>query len=145
MSGPSSLRSFMAPVNTQGENTAVGTTPNIEMTLLAKEQQAWQDANDLVKALEEANCKHEELVNKRRDAQAAQEEHKAEQCEADPNVRGKLLANAAVAEVWCQFVHQAEKAMLAAEKLQTEWEVLWSPWKVRMRLGVSFSLSSSLL
>ena len=35
------------------------------MILLAEEQQAQQDADDLVKALEEANRKHEELVDKK--------------------------------------------------------------------------------
>ena len=37
---------------------------------------------------------------------------------------------------------QADKARLVAEKLQVERDALWSPRKVRMRLGVSafFSL-----
>ena len=51
-----------------------------------------------------ANCKREDLANKRLDVQATQEKCEAEQCEVDTKVRGKLLANAAVAEVWCQVV-----------------------------------------
>ena len=80
-----------------------------------------------------------------RDAQATREKHEAEQREADAKVRGKLRANAAVAEVWCQFVCQAEKARLAAEKLQAEQEVSWSPRKLQMKLGVSFFPFSLLL
>ena len=53
-------------------------------------------------------------------------------------VRGRLLANAAVAEVWCQYMRQAGKARLVAEKLQMKQEASWSPWKVQMQLGVSF-------
>ena len=91
-----------------------------------------------MKVLEEANRKHEELANKRWDAQATQEKCKVEQHEADAKVRGKLLENAAVAEVQCRYVCQAEKARLAVEELQTEWEASWLPQKVHMRLGVSF-------
>ena len=98
--------------------------------LLAEEQQAQQDTDDLVKALEEANYKCEELVNKRRDAQATWEKREVEQHKMDVKVRGKLLANAAVAEVWRWVVRQADKVRLAAERLQMEWEVSRSPWKV---------------
>ena len=55
MSPPLSLRSFIAPANMQGKIAAAVTTPNLENTLLAKEQQVQWDADDLVKALEEAN------------------------------------------------------------------------------------------
>ena len=89
----------MAPADMQGMNAAVVTAPNIKTTMLAEEQQAQQDADKLVKALEEANCKCEELANKRQDAQATWEKHEVEQCEAEAKVRGKLLANATVAEV----------------------------------------------
>ena len=99
MSAPSSLRLFLAPVKTQGADAAATTAPDIEATLLAKEQQVQQDAEDLVKALEEANHKRKDLAKKRRDAQVAREKR-----EADAKARGKLLANAAVAEVRCQFV-----------------------------------------
>ena len=54
--------------------------------------------------------------------------------------RGKLLPNAEVAEVWHQFLCQADKARLAAAKLQAEREAMQTPRKVRMRLGVSFLL-----
>ena len=128
----------MAPVNKQGANTAAGTIPDIEMSLLAEEQQAQWETDNLLKVLEEANRKCKDLVNKRCDVQAAWEKHEADQREADAKVRGKLLADAAVAEVWRQFVCQVEKARLAAEKLQTEQEVLQLPRKVRMHLGVSF-------
>ena len=67
--------------------------------MLAEEQQAQRDADDLVRALEEAKRKREDLANKRRDAQVTWEKREAEQHEADAKVRGKLLANAAVAEV----------------------------------------------
>ena len=60
-------------------------------------------------------------------------------------MRGKLLTNAAVAEVQRRFLCQAEKARMAAEKLQAEWEVAQSPRKVWMKLGVSISPSSPLL
>ena len=66
--------------------------------------------------------------------------HEAEQCEADAKVRGKLLANAVVAEVRRWFVCQVDKARLVAEKLQVERDVSWLPCKVRMKLGVSVSL-----
>ena len=142
MSAPSSLRSFLTPAKTQGVDAAVTTAPDIEATLLTEEQQVQQDAEDLVKPLEEANHKREDLAKKRRDAQVAREKRKAEQHEVDGKVRGKLLANAAVAEVRRRFVRQADKARLAAEKLQAEWDVSRSPRKVQMRLGVSafFSL-----
>ena len=130
----------MTPAKTQGTDAAVTTAPDIEATLLAEEQQVQRDAEDLVKALEEANRKREVLAKKRWDAQVAREKHEAEQREADAKVRGKLLANAAVAEVRRRFVHQADKVRLAAEKLQAEWDTLWSPRRVRMKLGVSFSL-----
>ena len=54
-------------------------------------------------------------------------------------VRGRLLANAAVAEVRHRYVRQADKVRLAAEKLQMEQEASQSLQKVRMRLGVSLS------
>ena len=73
------------------------------------------------------------------------EKHEADQHEADVKVRGKLLANAAVAEVRRRFVRQANKARLAVEKLQAEREALRSPRKVQMKLGVSISLFSSSL
>ena len=60
-------------------------------------------------------------------------------------MRGRLLANAAVAEVRRRFLRQAEKARMAAEKLQAEREAAQSPCKVRMKLGVSISPSSPLL
>ena len=69
--------------------------------------------------------------------QAAQEKHEAGQRKVDAKVRGKLLTNAAVAEVRRQFMRKADKARLAAEKLQMELEELRSPRKVRMKLGVS--------
>ena len=137
MSAPSSLRSFLAPVKTQGVDAGAATAPNIEATLLAEEQQVQRDAEDLVKALEEANCKCEDLAKKQRDAQVAREKREAEQCEADAKVRGKLLANAAVAEVRRRFMRQVDKARLAAEKLQVERDALRLPCKVWMRLGVS--------
>ena len=142
MSAPSSLRSFLAPAKTQGADVAATTAPDIEAMLLAEEQEVQRDAEDLVKALEEANCKRKDLAKKRRDAQAVWEKCEAEQCEADAKVRGKLLANAAVAEVWRRFVRQVDKARLAAEKLQAEQDASRSPRKVWMRLGVSafFSL-----
>ena len=67
------------------------------------------------------------------------EKCKADQCEADAKVRGKLLANAVVAEVRHWFMCQADKARLVAEKLQVEWDASRSPRKVRMKLGVSNS------
>ena len=138
MSAPSSLRSFITPAKMPGADVAAVTAPDIEVMLLAKEQQAQQDADNLVKALKDVNHKREDLANKRQDAQAAWEKHEAEQHEVDVNVRGKLLANAAVAEVWHWFLHQANKARLVAEKLQTEREASWSPRKLQMKLGVSF-------
>ena len=45
-------------------DAAAVTVPDIEAMLLAEEQQAQRDADDLVKALKDMNCKHEELVNK---------------------------------------------------------------------------------
>ena len=41
------------------------TAPDIEATLLTEEQQVQRDAEDLVKALEEANRKRKDLVKKR--------------------------------------------------------------------------------
>ena len=138
MSAPPSLRSFITLANTQGMDMAAITTPDIEATLLAKEQQAQRDADDdLVKVLEEVNCKCEDFANQRWDMQAAGEKGEVDQCEVDTKVGGKLLANAVVADVWRWIMHQAEKARLVAEKLQTEWEALRSPRKVRMKLGVS--------
>ena len=64
MSPPLSLCSFITLANMQGMNAAVVTVPNIETTLLAKEQQVQQDADDLVKVLEEANRKCEDLAKK---------------------------------------------------------------------------------
>ena len=127
----------MAPANMQGTNMAVVTTPDVEMALCAKEEQAQQDADALVKALEEANCKRKELANKIHDAQAAQEKHEVDQREADAKVRGRLLANEAMAEVWRRYMCQANKARLVVEKLRTEREVSQSLQKVRMQLGVS--------
>ena len=142
MSAPSSLRSFLAPAKTQGADTAATTAPNIEAMLLAEEQQVQWDMEDLVKALEEANRKREDLAKKRRDAQVAREKHEAEQREADAKGRGKLLTNAAVAEVRCRLMRQADKVRLVAEKLQAEWDASQSLRKVQMRLGVGalFSL-----
>ena len=140
MSAPSSLRLFITPVKVQGTDAAATTAPNIEVTLLAEEQQVQQNADDLVKALKEANRKHKDLVRKRQDTQVAREKREAEQREADVKVRGKLLANAAVAEVQCQFVHQADKVRLVVEKLQAERDASQLPHKVRMKLGVSVSL-----
>ena len=60
-------------------------------------------------------------------------------------MRGRLLANAAVAEVQHWYMYQANKVRLAVEKLRMEQEASQSPWKVRMRLGVSLFFSSSLL
>ena len=98
------------------------TMPDIKTALLAEEQQAQWDTNNLVKALEEANHKHEELANKRResqDAQATRKKCEVEQREADVKVRGKLLANAVVAEVWCRVMRQADKARLAVSRIIT--------------------------
>ena len=137
MSAPSSLCSFLTPAKTQGTDTAVTTAPDIEATLLAEEQQVQRDTEELVKALEEANCKCEDLAKKWWDVQVAQEKREAKQHEADAKVRGKLLANAVVAEVRRRFMHQADKARLAAVKLQAERDASRSPRKVWMRLGVS--------
>ena len=145
MSAPSPLPSSITPAGTQGTDEAAVTVPDIEATLLAEEQQAQQDADNLMKALEEAKCKRKDLANKRRDAQVAREKREADQREADAKVRGKLLANAVVAEVRRRFLHQVEKARMAAEKLQAEREVAQSPHKVWMKLGVSISPSSPLL
>ena len=79
MSAPSSLCSFITPAKMQGTDAAAVTTPDIEVTLLAEEQQVQWDANDLVKALEEVNRKCEDFVNKRWDMQAAQEKGEVEQ------------------------------------------------------------------
>ena len=83
MSAPLSLRSLVTPAGTQGADTAAVTAPDIEATLLAEEQQAQRDVDDLVKALEEAKCKRKDLANKRRDAQVAREKREAEKREAD--------------------------------------------------------------
>ena len=131
----------MTPAKMQGTDEAVTTAPDIEVMLLAEEQQVQRDGEDLVKALKEANHKCEDLVKKRRDAQVAWEKCEAEQHEVDVKVRGKLLANAAVAEVRRRFVRQADKARLAVEKLQAERDASRSPCKVQMRLGVSAFLS----
>ena len=64
MSAPSSLRSFITPADTQGADVAAITAPDIEATLLTEEQQAQRNADDLVKALEDANRKCEDLANK---------------------------------------------------------------------------------
>ena len=140
MPAPSSLQSFIARAGSQGADVAAVTAPDIEETLLTKEQQVQRDTDSLVKALEEANRKCIVLANKRRDAQVAWEKCEAEQHEVDVKVRGKLLANAAVAEVRRQFLRQADKARLAVEKLQAERETMQTPRKVCMRLGVSFFL-----
>ena len=145
MSAPSPLPSSITPAGTQGADATAVTVPDIEATLLAEEQQAQRDTDDLVKALEEAKHKHEDIANKRRDTQVAREKREVDQREADVKVRGKLLANAAVAEVQRQFLRQAEKARMAAEKLQAEREAAQSPRKVQMKLGVSISPSSPLL
>ena len=113
MSAPSPLQSSITPAGTQGTDVAAVTAPDIEATLLAEEQQVQRDTDDLVKALEEANRKREDLANKRRDVQVAREKHEVEQREADVKVRGKLLANAAVAEVRRRFLRQVEKARMA--------------------------------
>ena len=104
------------------------TTPNIEATLLTEEQQVQCDADDLMKALEEANRKCEDLAKKQWDAQVMREKHEVDRHEADVKVRGKLLTNAVVAEV-----------RLVAEKLQVEREASQLPRKVKMRLEVSDS------
>ena len=86
----------MAPSGTQDVNAAAITAPNIETALITKEEQAQWDTDALVKALEEANCRHDELVVKHRDTQAAWEKCKVEQREVDTKVRGRLLADAKV-------------------------------------------------
>ena len=138
MPAPSSLQSFITPAGTQGVDAAAVTVPDIKVMLLAEEQQVQQDVDGLVKALEEANRKRIDLANKRRDVQVAREKR-----EADAKVRGKLLANAVVAEVRHRFLCQADKVRLAAEKLQAEREAMQMPHKVHMRLGVSFLLAFS--
>ena len=64
MSAPSSLRSFITPAKTQGMDAAATTAPDIKVTLLAEEQQVQRDADDLMKALKEANHKREDLAKK---------------------------------------------------------------------------------
>ena len=59
MSAPLSLHAFMTPANRQGVNVAAVTVPDIETTLLAEEQQAQQDDDNLVKVLKE--CKLDNL------------------------------------------------------------------------------------
>ena len=117
MSAPSSLCSFITPAKMQGADVAAVTAPDIKAMLLAEEQQAQQDTDNLVKVLEDVNHKWGELANKRWDTQAVQEKREADQREADAKVRGKLLTNAVVAEVRRRFVRQADKARLVAEKL----------------------------
>ena len=145
MSAPSPLPSSITPAGMQGVDPAAVTAPDIEVTLLAEEQQAQRDTDDLMKALEEVKRKCKDLANKRRDTQVAWEKREAEEREVDAKVRGRLLANAAVAEVWRRFLRQAEKARMAAEELQAEREAAQSPRKVQMKLGVSISPSSPLL
>ena len=128
----------MAPAGMQGANAAAVTVPDNEVVLLTAEEQAQRDADTLVQVLKEANRKCDKLATKRCDAQTAWEKCEADQCKADVKVRGRLLANAAVAEVRHRYVHQVNKARLVAEKLHSEWEVSQSPQKVRMQLGVSF-------
>ena len=48
----------------QGADAAAVSVSDIEVTLLAEEQQAQQDTDDLVKVLEDVNCKRAELANK---------------------------------------------------------------------------------
>ena len=140
MAAPSSLHSFMAPTGLQDMNVAAIVVPDNERLLLAEEEQAQQDTNDLRQALEDTTCKCDELMVKCCKAQAALEKHKVAQCEVDVKVRGRLLVNAAMAEVQRWAMHQAEKVRKAAEKLCLEWEASQSPWKVQLRLGVSFFL-----
>ena len=64
MAAPSPLLSSITPAGTQGADAVAVSVPDIEATLLAEEQQAQQDADDLVKALEEAKRKREDLANK---------------------------------------------------------------------------------
>ena len=123
----------MAPAGMQDVNVAVITAPDDKTVLLAEEEQAQQDADALVQVLKEANCKHNKLATKQCDVQATQEKCKVDQCEADVKVRGRLLANVAVAEVWRWYACQANKARLAAEKLHMEQEASQSPWKVWMQ------------
>ena len=137
--------SLQSPAGTQGADAATVTAPDIEATLLTEEQQAQRDTDDLVKALEEAKRKRKDLANKRWDAQVAREKREAEEREADAKVRGRLLANAAVAEVRRRFLRQVEKARMVAERVQVEREAAQSPRKVWMRLGVSISFSSTWL
>ena len=57
-----------------------------------------------------------------------------DQCEVDAKVRGRLLANAAMAEVRQQYVHSApgKQGEAGGRKLHMEWEVSQSPGKVQM-------------
>ena len=64
MPAPSSLQLFIAPVGSQGADAAAVTVPDIEESLLAKEQQVQRDVDSLVKALEEANRKRVVIANK---------------------------------------------------------------------------------
>ena len=52
----------------QGMNAAAVTVPDVKTDLLAEEEQMQRDADTLVKALEDANCKRKELAKKRCDA-----------------------------------------------------------------------------
>ena len=101
-------------------NMAAIVAPDDKKLLLAEEEQAQREANDLRQALEDMQCKHNGLVVKCHKAQATQEKHKVAQHEVDTKVRGHMLANAAMAEVWQQAMCQAEKARKAAEKLCLE-------------------------
>ena len=125
----------------QGANVAAVTMPDDkEAVLLAAEEQAQWNTDNLVQALEEAKHKCDKLATKRCNAQATREKREADQHEADVKVRGRLLANAAMAEVRHRYVRQANKVRLALEKLRTGREVSQSLQKVWMRLGVSLSL-----
>lgn len=137
MSAPSSLCSFMAPTGLQDMNAAVTVVLDVKQLLLTEEEQAQQDADNFRQAFEDANHKCEELAGKQHEAQAAQEKRKADQHEVDVKVRGHMLVDAAVAEVWRQATCQVEKTRKAMEKLHLGWEALQSPWKIRLQLGVS--------
>ena len=107
-------------------------------SLLKRSRPSGTDTDDLRQVLEDANCKHNKLVVKSLEAQTTQEKRKAAQHEADMKVRGCMLEDAAVAEVWQWAACQVEKARKAAEKLHLEQEASQSPQKVWLQLGVSF-------
>ena len=88
----------MAPTGLQDTNMAVIITPDNKL-LLAEEEQAQREANDLRQALEDMQRKHDRLVVKHHEAQATREKCKLAQHEADVKVRGHLLADATMAEV----------------------------------------------